>query len=123
MTVGLGLGSEIVQTLLPNDRTFDPLDIGANMIGSLIALGLCTLYHKRMLDRRRRKKGYGVVPQQEAGGADDLELGEADGSSSQENGVVEEAWDEIGGEGSTEGEGGLTPSSTGVGDATVDVKK
>lgn len=76
-----------------------------------------------MLDRRRRKKGYGVVPQQEAGEGDDLELGEGAGSSGQENGVVEEAWDEMGGEGSTEGEGGHTPSSTGAGDGAVDVKK
>lgn len=123
MTFGLGLGSEIVQTLLPNGRTFDPLDIGANLIGSLIALGLCTLYHKRMLDRRRRKKGYGVVSQQEAGEGNELELGEGGGSSGQENGIVEEAWDEMGGEGSTEGEGGLTPGSTSAGDGAVDVKK
>lgn len=123
VTFGLGLGSEMVQALLPNGRIFDPLDIGANLIGSLTAVGMCTLYHKRMLDRRRRKKGYGVVPQQEAGGGDDLELGESSGSSGQENGVVEEAWDEMGGEGSTEGEGRLTPSSTGAGDEVVDVKK
>lgn len=76
-----------------------------------------------MLDRRRRKKGYGVVPQQEAGGGDDLELGEGNGSSAQENGVVEEGWDEMGGEGSIEGEGRLTSGSTGAGDEAVDVKK
>lgn len=123
MTFGLGLGSEVVQSLLPNNRVFDPLDIGANLIGSLTALGLCTLYHKRMLDRRRRRKSYGVVPQQEAGGGDDLELGESGGSSAQENGVAEEAWDDMGGEGSTGGEGRLTPSSTGAGDDPVDMKK
>ena len=72
-----------------------------------------------MLDRRRRKKGYGVVPQE---GGEDVELGEG-GSSVQENGVVDEPWDEMGGEGSTEGEGRLTPSSTSVGDEGVDVKK
>lgn len=64
------------------------------------------------------------MPQEEAGGGDgDLELGESGGSSSQENGVVDEAWDEMGGEGSTEGEGRLTPSSTGAGDDAIDVKK
>ena len=123
VTFGLGLGSEIVQGLLLNDRIFDPLDIAANLIGSLIAVGLCTLYHKRMLDRRRRKKGYGVVTQQDAEGGEDLELGEGGGSSGQENGVVEEAWDEMGGEVSTEGEGRLTPSSAGVADDAADMKK
>lgn len=47
-----------------------------------------------MLDRRRRKKGYGVVPQGEGEG-EDVELGEQ-GSSGQENGVVSESWDERG---------------------------
>lgn len=123
MTFGLGLGSEIVQGLLPNDRIFDPLNIAANLIGSLTAVGLCTLYHKRMLDRRRRKKGYGVVTQQDAEGGEDLELGEGGGSSGQENGVVEEAWDEMGGEVSTEDEGRLAPSSAGVEDDAADMKK
>ncbi|MCJ1424975.1 hypothetical protein MMC29_002863 [Sticta canariensis] len=124
VTFGLGLGSEIVQGLLPNDRIFDSLDIAANLIGSLTAVGLCTLYHKRMLDRRRRKKGYGVVTQQDAEGGEDLELGEGGGGSSgQENGVVEEAWDDMGGEASTEGEGRLTPSSAGVADDAADMKK
>ena len=106
MTVFLGLGSEGPRGLL-TDRQFDPLDIAANLIGSLCALGLCTLYHKRMLDRRRRAKGYGAVPQE----GEDLEMG------GQETGVAEEN-----GEGSTDGEGGLTPSS-GAGDGGVDGRK
>lgn len=93
----LGLGSEALRGTLPNGRTFDPLDIAANIVGSLLALGLCTIYHKRMLDRRRRAKGYGAVPQE--GG--DLELG------AQETGIT----GDDGGEGSTDGDGRLTPSS------------
>ncbi len=98
VTVGLGLGSEALQAILPNDRLFDPFDIVANIAGSLLALGLCTMYHKRMLDRRRRAKGYGVVPQD--GEDDDIELGP------QELGVMEG-----GGVESTDGDGRLTPSS------------
>ena len=70
------------------------------MAGSLLAIGLCTLYHKRMLDRRRRAKGYGAVPQ-DGDGDGDLELGV------QESGVV----GEDGGEGSTNHDGRLTPGS------------
>ncbi|KAF6219263.1 hypothetical protein HO133_005088 [Letharia lupina] len=99
VTFGLGLGSEALQGLLPNGRQFDPLDIAANVVGSLLALGLCTLYHKRMLDRRRRAKGYSTVPQD--GEGQDLELG------GQETGTVEEDARES----SPNGEGRLTPSS------------
>ena len=41
---------------------------------------MCSIYHKRMLDRRRKAKGYGMVPQD----GEDLELGV------QETGVVED---------------------------------
>lgn len=99
VTCGLGLGSEVLQAFLPNGRQFDPLDIAANIVGSLLALGLCTIYHKRMLDRKRRARGYGVVTQD--GEEGDLELGV------QESGVTTE---DIG-EGSTDGDGRLTPSS------------
>ena len=122
ITFCLGLGSEVVQALLPKDRTFDPLDIAANLVGSLSALGLCTLYHKRMLDRRRAKKGYGVIPQD--GEERDLELGEGV-SSRQESGVIEEqdeVWDDMGGDESGDGDG-LTPSSTEVGEDVGSVKK
>lgn len=98
ITVGLGLGSEALQAILPSDHLFDPVDIAANIAGSLLALGLCTLYHKRMLDRRRKAKGYGVVPQDGEDG--DLEMGP------QELGVVEDGVEE-----STDGGGRLTPSS------------
>lgn len=99
VTFGLGLGSEALQGLLPNGRQFDPLDIAANVVGSLLALGLCTLYHKRMLDRRRRAKGYSTVPQD--GEGEDLELG------GQETGVVGEDARES----SPDGDGKLTPST------------
>ena len=75
-----------------------------------------------MLDRRRAKKGYGVIPQE--GEEGDLELGEG-GSSRQENGIVEvqdEVWDDMGGEESGDGDG-LTPSSTDVGEDGGTAKK
>lgn len=94
VTVGLGIGSGALQTFLPSGPPFDPIDIAANIVGSLLALGLSTFYHKRMLDRRRKAKGYGVVPQDGEDG--DLEMG------AQELGVVDD---------STDGDGRLTPSS------------
>jgi len=113
VTFSLGLGSELAQGIITG-RTFDPIDIAANVAGSLAALGLCLLYHKRMLERKRKRKGYGVVPQD---GEEDLEL------AGQEVGIVEahednEAWDDMGGEesGEGEGEGRMTPSSGGAGD-------
>lgn len=96
VTAVLGVGSEALQAFLPNGRQFDPIDIAANIAGSSLALGLCTMYHNRMLDRRRRARGYSNVPQD----GDDLELG------GQESGVVDD-----GGEDSTDGDGRLTPSS------------
>lgn len=99
------MGSEFLQALVPNGRAFDSLDIVANLTGSLLALCLCTWYHGRMLDRKRRRKleGYGLMAGGEEG---DLELGEG-GSSEQELGISDrvnndddetgEAWDEIGG--------------------------
>ena len=81
-TAVLGVGSEILQGLLPNGRIFDPLDIVANIAGSLAALGICSWYHKRMLDRKRQRK-YTAVP-----GDEDLELGEG-ASSRQESGVTD----------------------------------
>ncbi|KAL2367569.1 hypothetical protein RJ035_001456 [Blastomyces gilchristii] len=70
-TMGLGIGSEVLQALLPNGRSFDPFDVLANIVGSLGAVGLCTWYHKRMLERRRKARfGTGL---DEVG--DDVELG------------------------------------------------
>ena len=106
MTGFLGLGSEGLQGIVTS-RPFDAMYIVANVVGSLSALGLCTIYHKRMLDRKRRAKGYGAVSQD----GDDLEMG------GQEAGVVDE-----GGEDSTDGEGRLTPSS-GAGDDGLEGKK
>ncbi|CAK7233192.1 hypothetical protein SBRCBS47491_008525 [Sporothrix bragantina] len=90
-TGGLGVGSEIVQGLLPdNGRVFDAMDIVANILGSLAALGLCSWYHKRMLERKRHRK-YAAVPGEEGhdeeeglGGTSvvDIELGEGAGSHS-----------------------------------------
>ncbi|KAL8793998.1 MAG: hypothetical protein Q9195_003404 [Heterodermia aff. obscurata] len=115
VTVVLGIGSEFLQAVLPNGRGFDALDIAANVTGSLAALGLCSLYHKRMLERKRRRKGYGIVPQE---GEEDVELGP------QESGIVDahaddEPWDDMGaGEdsGHSDGDGRMTPSSGGGGD-------
>lgn len=98
VTVGLGLGSEAVQAVIPNGRVFDVYDFVANIVGSVFALGLCTLYHKRMLDRRRTRKGYGVLPPD--GGGEDVELVDG-GNKIQEDGL-DETWDEMGGEDSLE---------------------
>lgn len=80
-TIVLGVGSEFLQSFLPNDRHFDMYDIVANVFGSLLAIALCTWYHKRMLERRRQRKHYNAVPGEDEA---DLELGEG-----QETGVVE----------------------------------
>ncbi|KAL1836011.1 hypothetical protein VTJ49DRAFT_5693 [Mycothermus thermophilus] len=82
-TAGLGIGSEVLQALLPNGREFDLWDIVANVVGSLAGLGLCAWYHRRMLERRRRRK-YTAVPtttgeEGAEGGEEDVELGEGVG--------------------------------------------
>ena len=117
MTICLGLGSEALQGILPNGRKFDLLDIAANILGSIAALGLNTLYHNRMLDRRRRKKGYGAVTQ--VGESEDLEMGRPDG---QETGVVDAAnnWDNEAHKSSEEDEGRMTPGSIPTGDESND---
>ncbi|KIV94637.1 hypothetical protein PV10_02385 [Exophiala mesophila] len=69
-TLVLAVGSEVAQGLLPNDREFDPWDVLANVLGSLAALGLCSAYHKRAAERRRKAK-YSVLTDE-----GDLELGE-----------------------------------------------
>ncbi|PKS11212.1 hypothetical protein jhhlp_002973 [Lomentospora prolificans] len=99
-TLGLGVGSEFLQSILPNGRNFDLFDIVANLVGSLMALALCTWYHQRMLERRRQRRQYNAVP-----GSDeaDLELGEGhesgvvDGSSAGPSRTLEDEvdnWDE-----------------------------
>ncbi|RSL90665.1 hypothetical protein CDV31_015635 [Fusarium ambrosium] len=80
-TLVLGVGSEFVQGFLDNGREFDLYDIVANIIGSFAGLGLCTWYHKRMLERKRQRRRYTAVPGEDQG---DVELGEG-----HETGVVE----------------------------------
>jgi len=72
-TIILGIGSEFLQSFVPNSRAFDFYDIVANMVGSLVGLGICAWYHKRMLERKRQRKSYSVVPGE---AAEDVELGE-----------------------------------------------
>ncbi|KAF7514744.1 hypothetical protein G7054_g15041 [Neopestalotiopsis clavispora] len=72
-TLLLGIGSEFLQGFLPNGREFDSYDIVANIVGSLGGLGLCSWYHNRMLERRRRGRRYDAVPGEDE---DDLELGQ-----------------------------------------------
>jgi len=84
--VTLGIGSEIAQGLLPNGREFDPYDILANVIGSLLAIAICNWYHKRMLERKRQAKHYNLVTGDEEA---DLELGEGVGAGDrQETGIT-----------------------------------
>ncbi|MCJ1404633.1 hypothetical protein MMC11_007859 [Xylographa trunciseda] len=115
-TFVLVIGSEVLQAILPNGRDFDPLDVVANFVGSGLALALCSWYHGRMLERKRRRKleGYGLLgPGEETG---DLELGEAAGTG-QELGVEDnrpmedddetgETWDEIRGSEGGDADGG-----------------
>ncbi|MCJ1233099.1 hypothetical protein MMC14_001054 [Varicellaria rhodocarpa] len=130
ITAFFGIASEFLQAFLPNGRQFDVLDIVANVVGSGAALGICTWYHRRMLERKRKRKfEEGYVPV-DGEGEGDLELGEGGGIGAQETGVIAgeeeeedesgEAWDDIGGEESGSGDGGggergkMTPSSGSV---------
>lgn len=140
-TAGLSIGSEVVQALLPNGRDFDLFDIIANVVGSTLALLLCSWYHKRMLERKRASKNYHIVPGDELDPERDVELGEG----AQESGVVRmdedatagakptvseeldnwdenaEDWDAPEGEESGSGEGQKTPASSA--DESADMKK
>lgn len=140
VTLILGIGSEFLQALVPNGREFDIYDIAANVVGSLAALGLCTWYHMRMLERKRVKRGYGVVPGEDVDAGQDLELGEGIGGGvgAQSSGVVpaqsletevdnwdenlEDGWEEDGDE--HEAEGGLkTPSASSAGEGEETKKR
>lgn len=99
-TLALGVGSEVVQGILPNGRSFDPFDLLANIVGSLGAVGLCTWYHRRMIERRRKSR-FGSM----GDGDDDVELGmspghrDEEGLEPQESGVMNleqevDNWDE-----------------------------
>ncbi|KAK2800193.1 hypothetical protein FQN51_006269 [Onygenales sp. PD_10] len=143
-TMTLGIGSELLQAILPNDRSFDPFDVLANIVGSLSAVGLCTWYHKRMIERRRKAR-FGPLMGDSTG--DDVELGVREGElEGQESGVtartleqevdnwdenVPDDWEGEDGEGdelatgtSGEGDGQKTPpSSRGDEDDGVEVRK
>ncbi|KAK0625272.1 hypothetical protein B0T17DRAFT_617386 [Bombardia bombarda] len=94
-TAGLGIGSEFLQALLPNGRDFDLYDIIANIVGSLAGLGLCSWYHKRMLERKRVRKSYNAVPGEDLGDEEDLELGEGIGMGvGHEEGVIADGDDD-----------------------------
>ncbi|KAH6847312.1 hypothetical protein B0I37DRAFT_141859 [Chaetomium sp. MPI-CAGE-AT-0009] len=92
---GLAVGSEFLQAVLPNGRSFDLFDVVANVVGVAAALALCSWYHRRMLERKRVRK-YTAVPTGEGGedGVEDLELGEGPGiggggvSGGHEEGVI-----------------------------------
>lgn len=78
-------------------REFDPFDVVANVLGSVLGIGLCNWYHKRMLERKRAARGYGAVAGDDFD-EHDVELGEGMG---QESGVVRptveeelDRWDE-----------------------------
>lgn len=51
-TLGAGIGSEFVQSLVPY-RTFDFKDILCNVLGSGLAVVLCGIWHKSSLVKRR----------------------------------------------------------------------
>jgi VanZ family protein len=146
-TLGVGVGSEVVQGILPNDRNFDPLDVLANVVGSLAALGLATWYHRRSAERRRRAK-YSVLEGNVPEGEEDLELGEGPGLRGggenepiQDNGIgvapktveeeldnwdenaADEVWDED--DDATTGDSAgakITPASSSVGDEDLPKK-
>lgn len=84
--VPLAVLSEIVQALLPNDRNFDLFDILANLLGSATSLTICSLYHKRTLERRRKSKDYALL--QTDGGVDEGEIGDLE-RDEQELGMVD----------------------------------
>ncbi|KAJ6083249.1 hypothetical protein N7467_007384 [Penicillium canescens] len=79
-TLGLGIGSEVIQAFLPNGRDFDLFDIVANVVGSLSAIGLCGWYHRRMMERRRQSR-YGLMEDS----TEDVELGGVASSSHRES--------------------------------------
>jgi hypothetical protein len=77
-------------------REFDPYDIAANVAGSLIALALCSWYHKRMIERKRAARGYNAVA-----GDDDLDVELGENLGGQDSGVIRptvddelDRWDE-----------------------------
>ncbi|KAK2754065.1 hypothetical protein FQN54_007234 [Arachnomyces sp. PD_36] len=135
-TVSLGVGSEIVQHFLNNGRSFDIFDIIANIVGSLGAVGLCSWYHRRMLERRRKAR-FGTLV--DGAATDDVELGVNPSSSSglgaQESGTTTleqevDNWDENavdnwedGDDADGDGNGPKTPGSSSADGDLGDGKK
>lgn len=139
----LGVGSEVAQGLLPNDREFDPWDVAANVAGSLSALALANAYARRAAERRRRAKFAALLGEGDA----DVELGEGPGigaagdelgrTGGQETGVVartveeeldnwdenvpDDAWDEDEDDGL--GAKKMTPATSTAGSEEVTPKK
>ena len=54
-TLGGGVISEFIQGLLPY-RTFDLWDIACNVGGSLLAVVLSVVYHKKILEKKRQQR-------------------------------------------------------------------
>lgn len=124
-TMVLGLGSEAAQALIPNGRAFDPFDVLANVVGSLGAIGMCTWYHKRMIERRRSAR-FGTILEE---AHEDVELGLNSGNGEndlgrQESGVTTtrtleqevDNWDENAVDEWDEAEDGEQPASGGGAD-------
>ena len=97
----IDVASEFAQAIINPERQFDVVDIAANVLGSFAAIALCAWYHRRMLERKRKRKmqGYGLVTGDDVA---DIELGE--GSGGQETGITNgedgedgEAWDDMDG--------------------------
>lgn len=147
-TFALGVGSEVVQAFLPNDRHFDPWDILANVVGSLAALALATAYHRRSAERRRRAKYSALTG--EGIDVDDLELGvsairpepgSTEDEAGQQTGFVSTAaksveeeldhwdenaeddiWDEDDAMGTSTAGAKITPASSSIGDDDAPIK-
>ncbi|KAF2764286.1 hypothetical protein EJ03DRAFT_331961 [Teratosphaeria nubilosa] len=110
-TAGLSIGSEFVQAFLPNGRDFDPFNVLANVVGSALALGLSSWYHKRMLERKRKNKHYDIMPGEEGGEDElgrDVELGQAVGGHS----LSEQETGKVDGNGVGQAHGGAKPNVT-----------
>lgn len=106
--LALDVGSEFAQSIINREREFDVVDIAANVLGSFTAIALCAWYHRRMLERKRKRKlqGYGLVTTDDVV---DIELGE--GSSGQETGIIGEEEEEEDGEAWDDMNGNETPET------------
>ncbi|KAK6197583.1 uncharacterized protein RJT21DRAFT_123413 [Scheffersomyces amazonensis] len=55
-TIGGGIGSEFIQSLVNENRVFDPIDIAFNILGSLLAVGLSSWYQTYLIKRAKEVK-------------------------------------------------------------------